>query len=82
MFDFEWTGRNPADENDRQRGINAAQDYCALNSINPAKVYAATCTDDPAQSDVDAWSAIEGAAISAMCSDRQSEPENVSLIWL
>lgn len=81
MFDFEWTGRNAADEADTKRGIAAALTYCAENSINPEQVYAGTCADEPEQSDLDAWSAVEMTALSAMCKDWREIPENVSLVW-
>jgi hypothetical protein len=84
MFDFEWTGQDYGNENDRDRGIAAAVKYCTELGIDAASAYDATLwhnDEEPEQAALDLWSAIECEAVSTMCEGWHTEPENVSLIW-
>jgi hypothetical protein len=81
---FEWTARRDADDADEARGIQAAEDYCKAQGIDPKTAFGAfsrsIMLDARDRKAEDRWNAVESAAIDAMCEGWHRPTENASLV--
>ncbi len=84
-FVIEWTGRSFGNALDEQRAIDAAEEYCAQNAIDPQQAWDAQIAEIEAGEDPDrgqhSWFAIESYALTALFDGWENIADNVALTY-